>query len=371
MLAGGWMRIVLSGAGTAGHVYPALAVAEALLQRSVVQVQDLLYVGSATGLERGLVERAGLPYAGLSLGGGVRGKGLSAVVNVARMIIALYQALRLMGNFRPQAIMATGGYGCVPVVLAGWLWKVPALVYLPDVEPGWAVRFLVPFARRVAVTVPESVNFFPKGKVVVTGYPVRATILAAERTAARRHFGFSPDDKVLLVFGGSRGARRINALVAQAASRLLAFCHIIHICGAANLEELARQRDRLPETLKERYRLYAYLHEEMPLALAGADLAVSRAGASVLGELPAVGLPAILIPYSGGHRDQVINAAYLAQRGGAIVIPDDSLQPDSLVSAVHSLLTDQAQLKGMRLAMGTLARPRAADHLAQEVVNLS
>lgn len=361
----------MSGAGTAGHVYPALAVADVLIRKAGIQRQDLLYVGSTTGLERDLVERFGLPYVGLNLDGGLRGKGLAAAANAVKMILALFQALRLLGHYRPQAIMATGGYGCVPVVLAGWMCGVPSLVYLPDVEPGWAVRFLAPFARRIALTVSESAAFFPKGKTVVTGYPVRAAILTAERAAARRHFGFLPEDKVLLVFGGSRGARKINTVIAGAALHLLAFCHVIHICGAANIDELAEQRSRLPEAIKGRYRLYAYLHEEMPLALAGADLAISRAGASVLGELPAVGLPAILVPYTGGHRDQVINAAYLARHGGAIVIPDDALQPDNLVSAVCSLFEEQARLERMRSAMKALARPEAADLLAQEVVHLS
>lgn len=332
--------------------------------------QQLLYVGSQNGLERPLVQRSGLEFSGLSVSGGVRGMGLAALGNAASLVRAFVQSLGVIRRYHPGAILATGGYVCAPVVLAGWLLRVPALVYLPDMEPGWAVRFLAPFARRVAVTVPDATRFFRPGKAVVTGYPVRADLRSADRQAGRAFFGVGPSEKVILVAGGSRGAQHINQLIAGCLPALLEDATIIHVCGQSHLSEAGARWAVLPPDLKARYRLYDYLHD-MPLALVAADLAISRAGASVLGEYPVAALPSILIPYAGGHRDQVQNAAYLAQNGAAVVLPDQEIDSEMLASTVKTLLRDPARLLAMTQAARALARPEAAADLAHELTRLA
>ena len=360
---------MLTGGGTAGHVYPALAVAEDLAGRRTGPSPELLYVGSTAGLERDLVGRSGLKFAGLNISGGVRGMGLAAVPNAVALIKGIIAAFRVVRAFGPKAILATGGYVCGPVVVAGWLLRVPSLVYLPDIEPGWAIRFLAPFARRVAVTVPESEHFFRPGKATVTGYPLRSGLTTAHRDEARAFFGFADTDRVLLVAGGSRGAQRINEAVRDGLIPLLNEAKIIHVCGPSHFQEMNAEQETLPPADRSRYRLFAYLHE-MPLALAAADLAISRSGASVLGEYPAAGLPAILVPYTGGHRDQIQNATYLADRGAALLIPDETLDSSTLVSSVQMLLHDEARLAAMRQAARSLARPDAATRLASELMAL-
>jgi UDP-N-acetylglucosamine--N-acetylmuramyl-(pentapeptide) pyrophosphoryl-undecaprenol N-acetylglucosamine transferase len=371
------MRLILTGGGTAGHVYPALSVAEALASSERTDQEtpqpapfELLYVGSENGLERTLVQRSGLDFSGLAVLGGIRGMGLAAIRNVASLIQGFFQSLGLIRRYRPSAILATGGYVCVPVVLAGWLLRVPALIYLPDMEPGWAIRFLAPFARRVAVTVPESARFFGSKKAVVTGYPVRADMVSANRQAGREFFGIQPDDKVILVAGGSRGAQHINQLIGEALPELLQDAIIIHVCGQSHLADAGARFAELPLDLKARYKLYSYLHE-MPQALIAADLAISRAGASVLGEYPVAGLPSILIPYAGGHRDQVRNAAYLAQNGAAVVLQDEEIATGMLASTIKTLLQDPARLPAMAQAARALARPNAASDLARELTHLA
>ena len=249
-----------------------------------------------------------------------------------------------MREWRPEAILATGGYVCAPVVLAGWLARVPSLVYLPDTEPGWAIRFLAPFAARIGITVPESARFFARGQERGDRLPGAAGRIAghdeprAERTlASRTRTGAS----------WSRAAAGGPGTSTRQWRRCCPSCleqaHVIHVCGQAHFEELARRRAAFRMDLRPRYHLYAYLHE-MPLALAAADLAISRSGASVLGEYPAVGLPAILIPYAGGHRDQELNAKYLAEQGAAVVVPDESLDGQRLLSlrAVNCSATGSA-----------------------------
>jgi UDP-N-acetylglucosamine--N-acetylmuramyl-(pentapeptide) pyrophosphoryl-undecaprenol N-acetylglucosamine transferase len=275
-----------------------------------------------------------------------------------------------MTTYRPEAILATGGYVCAPVVVAGWLRRVPSLVYLPDTEPGWAVRFLSPFARRVAVTVPESARFFSSRKTVCTGYPVRADVGTHTREAARAHFGIPSAGPVLLVTGGSRGALRLNQAVADSLETLLDALQVIHVCGQAHHASLASRAASLPEPVAARYHLFAYLHE-MPMAMAAADLVVSRAGASVLGEYPAVGLPSVLVPLSQGHRDQERNAAYMAEHGAAVVIADAELSAERLNTMVRELLGDRSRVANMSAAARAMAQPFAARRLADELVRMT
>ncbi len=296
--------------------------------------------------------------------------GLAAVRNAASLVGAFFQSLGLIRRYHPGAILATGGYVCAPMVLAGWLLRVPALIYLPDMQPGWAVRFLAPFARKVAVTVPDVTRFFRPGKAMITGYPVRSELLSANRQAAREFFGVGPDEKVILVAGGSRGAQHINQLIGEALPELLREATIIHVCGQSLLAEASARQAQLPPDLKARYRLHAYLHE-MPLALVAADLAISRAGASILGEYPVASLPSILLPYAGGHSDQVQNAAYLARNGVAVALSDRETTTEMLISTIQTLLRDPARLPAMAQAARALARPDAANDLARELTRLA
>ncbi|MBI1880806.1 MAG: UDP-N-acetylglucosamine--N-acetylmuramyl-(pentapeptide) pyrophosphoryl-undecaprenol N-acetylglucosamine transferase, partial [Chloroflexi bacterium] len=305
------MRLIISGGGTGGHVYPALAVVPKLKQRCAEL--DILWIGSSDGMEQALVERAGLtfePIAAL----GLRDKNPFAV---AQGLWALGQGYRrsrqIIRRSRPDVLFVTGGYVCVPVTLAAWQTGVPIIIYLPDIEPGLAIKFLARFANRVAVTAPEAQQFFRPGLTVVTGYPVRDELFSPSflgggrgevQTAARRQLSLGDDLPVLMVFGGSRGARSINQAVTQELETYLQVCQVIHVTGVLDEAQVLARRAELSPALQTRYHLSAYLHEEMMTALLAADLVISRAGASVLGEFPAVGLPAILVPYpyAGAHQ---------------------------------------------------------------------
>ncbi len=285
--------------------------------------------------------------------------------NLAVLARGTNEAGRLMADFRPQAALVTGGYVTVPVGIAAWRRRVPLLTYLPDVVPGLAVRFLARLSHRVAATTPDSACYLPRDKVVVTGYPVRPALWAADRQQARAAFGFSPGEKVLLVTGGSRGARSINQAVAEVLPALLERASVVHLCGREGDEAWLRQRTAsLPPALRARYHLYDYLHE-MPAALAAADVILCRAGASTMGELPAVGLPALLVPYPYVHQEE--NADYLVRHGAAIKVPDEHLRTDdgrpdgsALLQALQTLLDDPARLNQMAEAARRLARPNAA-----------
>jgi len=369
------MLVVLTGGGTGGHVYPALAAAAELAAPRPQSTGSctpcaiqLLFVGSQNGMERHLVSRAGLPFAGVAAAPVLGRSALMASKSIFHLGLGLVQATRLLLRHQPAAILATGGYVCVPVVLAGWLLRVPSVVYLPDVEPGWAVRFLSRFASRIAVTSEASCRFLPRHKVVVTGYPVRPELRAATGVAGRRAFGIAADSRVLLVLGGSRGAHRVNLAVHDALPRLLSIAEVIHGCGPADYDWLSRRREELDSVLSARYHLRAYLYEELADAMAAADLVVSRAGASVMGEYPAFGLPSLLVPYPYAGAHQAHNADVLVEHGAAIKVSDAELSADTLLAVVEPLLSDPARLERMAEAARKLDRPQAARALAELVL---
>ncbi|RME33486.1 MAG: UDP-N-acetylglucosamine--N-acetylmuramyl-(pentapeptide) pyrophosphoryl-undecaprenol N-acetylglucosamine transferase [Thermoflexia bacterium] len=258
----------------------------------------------------------------------------------------------------------------MPVALAAWALRAPILLYLPDIEPGLAVRFVARLATRIGVTVEDSRAFLPARRVVVTGYPVRPEFAGIGRTAARAALGLPEGEPVLLAFGGSTGARSINQAVVENLEALVEGAHVVHIVGERDWPWVAARADGLPAPVRSRYYPYPYLHgAAMGQALAAADLAVCRAGASTLGELPYFGLPAVLVPYPYAWRYQRVNAEWLASRGAAIVLEDARLKED-LVPTVRSLLGDPERLARMRASAQALARPDAAERLARLLVEI-
>lgn len=334
---------------------------------------ETLWVGSLGGMEQTLVEQAGLTVELISAGG-IRGKKPLDTLNGLYALARGYrQSIQIMRRFQPDITFVTGGYVCVPVTLAARRTGVPVIIYLPDIEPGLAIKFLARFAHRVAVSTAESTKFFRPGLTVVTGYPVRSELLfapdEARKFTARRRLGLKEALPVLLVFGGSRGARSINRAITNQIESYLEICQVIHISGALDIEWVQARRAQLPSDLQDRYYLAAYLHEEMVSALMAADLVVSRAGASVLGEYPAAGLPAILAPgpFAGSH--QALNAEYLARHGAAVVINDADLNRH-LKETVIDLITNKIELQAMSQACRSLVKPHAAEDLARQVLEV-
>lgn len=330
---------------------------------------DVLYVGGVGGVEELLVTRAGLCFVGVPAGG-VHGLApWRAVQNLIKLIQGWWSAYRMGRRERPAALFVTGGYASVPVALAVWMLRAPILVYLPDIEPGLAVRFIARLAAKVAVTVEDSRVHFPARKVVTTGYPVRAEFQELDRAQARTVLGLESGEPVLLVMGGSRGARSINQALSGVLEQMLELAQVVHVSGELDWPWVAERREGLPAALKARYHAFPYLHE-MGSALACADLTVCRAGASTLGELPFFGLPAVLVPYPHAWRYQRVNAEWLTGRGAAVQLDDERL-PDELLPTVRRLLADRSLLAGMAERMRALARPNAAARLAAELGSLA
>ncbi len=317
-------------------------------------------------MEAELVRREGIRFASIPAAG-LHGVGLASLprnlVQVARGFTA---SRRILKDFRPDVLFFTGGYLAGPMAVAGR--AVPTVLYVPDVEPGLALKALARLADRICVTSARTQDYVSR-PVTVTGYPVRADLSRWTREQGRQRLGLTADLPVLLVTGGSKGARSINQALLAHLPALLEVTQVVHITGEGEAQAVAAATADLTKTQQARYRRFAFLHENMGAAFAAADFAVMRAGASVLGELPLFGLPAILVPYPHAWRYQWINAKYLAENKAAVVIEDRALQSE-LLATVQSLLREPDRRASMQAAMRSLAHPQAANLLAAQLVEL-
>lgn len=330
---------------------------------------QLLWVGGEGGMEADLVSRAGLQIRSLPAAG-LHGVGLLALPgNLWQLARGYFAARRILSEFKPDVLFFTGGFVAAPVALAGG--RVPTLAFVPDIQPGFTLRLIARFADVIAVVAEEARQYFRKPeRVQVTGYPLRTEVTRWTRAEAIKHFGLSMEEPTLLVFGGSKGARSINQALLTQLPSLLEQMQIVHVTGEGNWAEVEAVRNVLPNNLASRYHAFPYLHGNMGAAFAAADLAVCRAGASTLGELPLFGLPAILVPIPFKGHLQHVNAAFLAQRNAAIVLPDEQMQ-QSLAPTVTELIQDKARMQKMSAAMSALAAPDAAARIAQLLRSLA
>jgi len=337
----------------------------------------VLWVGSVGGMEADLVKRMEIPYTEIP-SGQVAGMGLRTLPNLVRVFKGMLASRRILNDFKPDVLLFTGGYVAVPMALAGSGLlggrKTPSLVYVPDIEPGIALKLLARFATTIALTTEDSRKFFsPEKHTAVTGYPTRPELHDWNHADGRKYLGLEPDRFTLLVTGGSKGARTINQPVFANLAKLVQDIQIVHITGQADWPDAEAAQAKLsatqPEEIALRYHPIPYLHE-MGAALAAADLVISRAGASSLGEYPQFGLPAILVPYQYAWRYQKVNADYLVRNGAAVLLEHDQL-PDQLLPTVQSLSHDPERLQNMCQAMQSLARPQAAQRLADLVKELA
>jgi UDP-N-acetylglucosamine--N-acetylmuramyl-(pentapeptide) pyrophosphoryl-undecaprenol N-acetylglucosamine transferase len=336
-------------------VYPALALLESWPDPRA----QVTWIGTPGGMERDIVMDAGIPFVGVRAGA-VRGQRPDKLLySLTLVLIGAIQAWWALRRFTPDVVLTTGGYVSVPVALASWIAGVPLVVFLPDVRPGVAVRAQRRFATRIACAFDAAMAHLPADRSVVTGYPLRPGFHEGDRETARKAFD-ADDEPLLLLYGGSRGARTLNTAVTERLDDILARARFVHVCGTLDYPEHQRRRAELPAEQQRRYELHAFMGDRLIDAFLAADLCVARAGASTLAELPAAGLPAVVVP--GAFSDQAANAAWLAERGAAVMVTNDDV-PSKLVDEVCALLDDPDRRRVMAGASRALAQPDAAGRL--------
>jgi UDP-N-acetylglucosamine--N-acetylmuramyl-(pentapeptide) pyrophosphoryl-undecaprenol N-acetylglucosamine transferase len=362
------MHLVVSGGGTGGHIYPALAVVHAL-ERARPDGVELAYVGGARGFERRLVAGSGLPYHELvvrSLRSGERDVHL--VLDPMRLGASIPQAWWLLGRLRPRAIFTTGGYLAIPLVMAARARGIPTLVWEGNVMPGRATRAIGRFATRMAVSFPPTLAALGPN-AFVSGTPIRS-FAGIDRALARESFGVGPDERLLLLFSGSQAGVRLNDALTAALPEILASWRVLHVTGEEGVDAATGVRERLSDELRDRYQPEPFLTDRMADALVAADLVVGRAGSSTCAEVAAVGVASILVPYPFAGAHQRLNAGYLADAGAARLVPDAELDGARLLNEVAQLRDDTLRAAMATAARG-LGRPDAAATLADALLGLA
>lgn len=368
------LRFVVTGGGTGGHIYPALAIARGLKEK--YPGAEILYIGRAGGLEADLVPRAGFPFRSIQVAGLKRRPTPANLLAVWQAGRGLLTARRILKEFKPAVVVGTGGYVCGPVVLAAALQGIATLIHEQNALPGLTNRLLAPLVDCVALTFAEGRRYFPRrARLTVTGLPVRPEVLSCCREEARRVLGIPPGARMILSFGGSQGAASINKAmveVLQAFAGRTDMC-FLHVTGPAHYQDFL---NHLPERglgapENGNITIVPYLYD-MPRALAAADVAVCRAGAATLAELTVLGLPAVLIPYpfaSGNHQE--FNARSLEKKGAALVIKDRELSGQLLTRCLEVILSRPEKLAAMAGACRSLGRPRALQDILDLVAELA
>jgi UDP-N-acetylglucosamine--N-acetylmuramyl-(pentapeptide) pyrophosphoryl-undecaprenol N-acetylglucosamine transferase len=356
------MRIIIVGGGTGGHLYPGIAVAQAL--RRWDPRARIMFIGSRGGLEREIVAREGYRYFEITSSALVRRQLQQQFAALGRLMRGFGEAVRVLRRVQPQVILGLGSYVSAPVILAACLLGIPRLVHEQNVLPGLTNRLLSHIANRVAVSFPESSAQFPKGKVVVTGNPVRPAIWEVRR---RQH---APNGRFhLLTFGGSQGAHRLNEAMLDALPRLSDMREslwVVHQTGQHDhpAVQLAYTEGGYPGLV------HAYI-QDMAAAYAAADFVICRAGATTVAELMAAGRPAILIPFPHAANDhQTHNAQVMAAAGAAEVIQDHLLSGHLLCDRIRHYLAHPDDVAAMAARCLTLGKPDAATHVAHLCLEL-
>lgn len=364
--------MAIAGGGTGGHVFPGIAVADEIVRRH--SDAEVVFYGTGRGVEARAVPRAGYPFVRIEAAGFLGRPVFGKVGALVGMIRSTVVARRLFAESRPDVVIGTGGYVSVAPVLAAWTMRIPTLLLEQNYLPGLANRALGMLADAVAVTYHESTRYFPRGpsgprgRVCITGNPVRREIGGVSRYHAVRSLGLDPGRVTITVLGGSLGAARINSAVVGALNELLDLrggAQFLHQTGERDCENVRRMYEQMGFRA-----VVAPFIERMADAYAATDVLVSRAGATTLAEATAVGLPAILVPYPHAAGHQELNARKLADAGGCRMLDDQALTPGDLAREIRELATDAALRERMRMASRSLGRPDAAQKVADLALSL-
>lgn len=363
------MKVIISGGGTAGHIYPGLALAGTL--ESIEEAPEILFVGTKNGLESKVVPEAKYNFKAIEVQGLSRKLSFGFIKTIILLFKGLFESLGIINDFKPDVVVGLGGYVSFPVVAASVIKKIPIVIHEQNVIPGLANKLLAKKAKAVAVSFPGSEKYFSNVKnVVLTGNPVRKELLRT-REKNYEEFSLMESRKTVFIFGGSRGAQRINQAAIEVYPLLkdLDSLQIIHSTGIMNFNYVkeAIRKDQL-ESDKLIYRCYPYL-DTINLAYSVSDLIICRAGATTLAEITALGKATILVPYpyaTGNHQSK--NAEILEDAGAAIVIEDEDLNGNTLYKAIQNTVFDDHRLTEMNKASRSLGCPDAAKKMAELVL---
>jgi len=320
-------KIVLTGGGTAGHVTPNIALLPSLKEAGY----EITYMGSYDGIEKKLIADFDIPYVGISTGKFRRYLDIKNFTDPFRVIKGFGEAKKFLKTYRPDVVFSKGGFVSVPVVRAAAALKIPCIIHESDMTPGLANKLCIPVARNVCCNFPETLDYLPKEKAVLTGSPIRKELSQGNKLAGLDMCGFSANKPVIMVIGGSLGAANVNKAVREALPKLLDDFQVVHLCGKGKMDNLLLNTPG--------YKQFEYIKDELKDLFAMADVVISRAGANAICELLALKKPNILIPLpaASSRGDQLLNAKSFESQGFSVVLNEEDLTTDMLVGEVKKL----------------------------------
>lgn len=324
-------HIILTGGGTAGHVTPNIA----MLPRLKEAGYEISYIGSINGMERKLIEELDIPYYGIHSGKLRRYFDLKNFSDPFRIMKGIMEAKSLMKKLKPDVVFSKGGFVSVPVVLAAKSRKIPVLIHESDMTPGLANRLSIPSATTVCCNFPETLKALPEGKAVVTGTPIRQELKEGNAERGRQFCGFTDENPIIMIIGGSLGSAAVNDAVRSVLPELLKDFQVCHLCGKGKLDQSLIGTPG--------YVQYEYIKQELPDLFAMSDLLISRAGANAICEILALSKPNLLIPLSAkaSRGDQILNARSFEKQGYSMVLEEEAITNETLLEAVKKLYADR------------------------------
>jgi UDP-N-acetylglucosamine--N-acetylmuramyl-(pentapeptide) pyrophosphoryl-undecaprenol N-acetylglucosamine transferase len=361
------MKILLSGGGTAGHINPAIAIAQ-ILKRAYPEA-EILFIGTGKGMEATLVRTAGYQMRELEVEGLSRKLTVKNIKVAYRALVARRQAKNLLKEERPDLVIGTGGYVCFPLLSAAQRMRIPSAIHESNAYPGLTTKILSRKASAVLLNYRACANHMPKSaRVALTGNPVRSDFVSCDRKQARARLSLKDNDILLLSFGGSLGAEALNTVMLHSIPLLLQNhenLHICHVTGRQSYDSFLKNTELYFKADMNRVRIFPFI-ENMANYMTAADLLFSRSGAMTLTEASYTATPAILVPFPGATDDhQTKNAKMLVKENAAILIPESELNTKRLVNEISKLLTSKQSLSKMRAAIGSLAVRDANERILQ------
>ncbi|MGG3451414.1 MULTISPECIES: undecaprenyldiphospho-muramoylpentapeptide beta-N-acetylglucosaminyltransferase [Bacillaceae] len=362
------MKIVVSGGGTGGHIYPALALIRMIKLKH--PETSFLYIGTEKGLESKLVTREGIPFRSVDITGFRRAVSFENVKTIMRFLKGVNECKKMLKEFKPDVVIGTGGYVCGPVVYAAAKMGIPSIIHEQNSVPGLTNKFLSKYVEKIAVCFEEAKEFFPAEKTILTGNPRASEVIEASSTGIMETFDLQSEQKTVLIFGGSRGAKPINDAVTGALTNLASRDYqVLYVTGDVHYEKVSSMLETAGKPAN--VSIVPFIHN-MPEVLASSNLVVSRAGATTLAELTALGIPSILVPspyVTNNHQEK--NARTLTDRGAAILLLEKDLNADTLVGELDSILMNESSLIQMKKEAERLGIRDAADRLYNVMIDLA
>lgn len=354
------MRIVVSGGGTGGHIYPALAFIKEVKRHH--EDVEFLYIGTEKGLEKNIVEREGIPFKAIEITGFKRKLSFENVKTVMRFLKGVKECKEELKRFKPDAVIGTGGYVCGPVVYAASKLGIPTIIHEQNSLPGLTNKFLSKYVDKVAICFDEAKTHFPAEKVVFTGNPRASEVVSIKGGRSLTALGLAEGKKTVLIFGGSRGAAPINeAVIAMQNELKKRDYQVLYVTGEVHYDKVTAALEK--EGAAPNMVVQPFLHQ-MPEYLKAFDVVVGRAGATTIAEITALGIPSVLIPspyVTANHQE--VNARSLGEQNAAVVLKESELNGDRLIQAIDHILQDEKTLEEMKIRAKSFGVPDAAERL--------